>query len=173
MAFGPPLPLGLTSKQEYFDLQLSRPPEGRLPDLLNNVLPEGLEMLEARPILTKTSSLSAVINVAVYCVGVDCRSFSEPISAFLARSSVPILRHGEDNPREVDIRPFILSLRENEAKDGIEMMVRIGNEGGTNPREVPRALTRLSDGEIAQLPTERTGLYAERGGRLLSPLDLI
>jgi hypothetical protein len=67
VSFGPPLPVGVTSRAEYLDLPL----EGYDNDLvqdLNRVLPEGLFGLEFRRLPTTAPSLGRSVNLAEYWV---------------------------------------------------------------------------------------------------------
>jgi radical SAM-linked protein len=173
VAFGPPLTLGFVSRAEFLDLQLSRPPEGPLPGIVNPVLPAGLWILESRPILRKTDSLSSVVNTAAYECLVPGPSLSGSINSFLSRGEVRIVRKQGDRQREVDIRPLVLSLRELAGGGGIEMLLRAGGAEGVNPREVLREVTGLPEEGILGLLIERVGLFVERQGKLVSPMELI
>ncbi len=58
MAFGPPLPLGMTSVAEYVDLQMERPWRIEDETRLKEALPPGFEFIEAWPFVGKPASLS-------------------------------------------------------------------------------------------------------------------
>lgn len=62
LAFSPALPVGVESLAEYLDLWLSRMPgESEIEKGLNAVLPDGLAVLDARPIPLNASSLEGSI----------------------------------------------------------------------------------------------------------------
>ncbi len=62
LAFSPALPVGVESLAEYLDLWLSRMPEEREVETgLNEVLPEGVFVLDARPVPLNASSLEQSI----------------------------------------------------------------------------------------------------------------
>jgi radical SAM family uncharacterized protein/radical SAM-linked protein len=62
MAFSPALPVGVESLAEYLDLWFSRMPEaGEVEKGLNEVLPEGISVRDARPVPLNASSLEQSI----------------------------------------------------------------------------------------------------------------
>lgn len=66
IAFGPPLPLGMTSMGEYLDMEFAKPLFGEVLEKLNQALPKGIRALEAKPIFGKATSLSSAIISADY-----------------------------------------------------------------------------------------------------------
>ena len=68
VAFGPPLPVGLTSAEEYLDLQMAGHYPGDLVRDLGPAMPRDLHVLDARPVFTKVGSLGAGLVAARYAV---------------------------------------------------------------------------------------------------------
>ncbi len=169
VSFCPPLSLGFTSSSEFFDIPLEGAYRGDLRTALNQVLPQGIEVLEVKPILPSVRSLSQTINLATYRIS----PLSIPqiaLSQFLDRSSIVVVREvKEGGVREVDIRPSVLDMTERNGS--LEVSLRIGGRGRPKLREVLRELTDFEEEEFLNLKVERTGLFVMKGKDLISPLD--
>jgi radical SAM-linked protein len=185
MSFGPPLPLGFRSRAEAFDLELSRPPAVDLAERLNAVLPDSLRVLDFRPILFKTPSLMSALEGASYRVrfprpfldgaGLDPARAGETleprITALLARDHVVVRRESEGQTREFDARPSIVSLGIAADEAALEAHIRFTPRAQARPDELVALL--LPGCDPRTLDVERTGLWAEVGGRRLGPLALL
>ena len=66
IAFGPPLPLGLTSDDEYLDLQLESVFTDRHFQRLQACLPTGFAVVSYKPVFNTSQSLSECLNRADY-----------------------------------------------------------------------------------------------------------
>ncbi|HEU4333984.1 MAG TPA: TIGR03960 family B12-binding radical SAM protein, partial [Candidatus Eisenbacteria bacterium] len=80
IAYGPPLSLGATSRAEYFDLELAQGVPWETIAALNEILPEGVRILEGKPFSRNVDSLMSVITRADYRV-----SLTESLMDRLAR----------------------------------------------------------------------------------------
>ena len=156
ISFSPPLPLGLTSKGEYADIEFSvfiNPKE--LEERLNRELPPGLEIKEAKIIPLKSRSLMATFNCAEYEAKLPLNRIQDlgsRIQDLLKRREILIKRETPKGIKEIDIRPSILEL---ELKDStLRMLLRIE----VRPQEVVRALLNLSREETLKLSIERKDL---------------
>ncbi|HEV2105082.1 MAG TPA: TIGR03936 family radical SAM-associated protein, partial [Candidatus Eisenbacteria bacterium] len=187
MSFGPPLPLGYRSRAEAFDLELERPPGVDLAERLNAVLPEGLRVLDFRPILFKTPSLMSQLEGASYRVRFP-RGFLDTagipperllaeldarVAALLARDVVVVRRRSEDQAREFDARPSIAAMlaHAGEPPAVLDLHVRFTLRAAARPDDLVGLLFPGSDPRTVDV--ERTELWAERGGERLDPLRLL
>jgi radical SAM-linked protein len=120
IAFGPPLPLGIESESEYFDVQFHRTVTFDPVLELNQVLPEGLRIIDGRRISKPRRSLTASIEFATYRVewpnggskGPDSQDVERLIAGFMAREKAPLTRPPrKEDGRSVtlDLRPLVLS----------------------------------------------------------------
>ena len=67
LSFGPPLPLGLESEAEFFDLELTADLAAEAVfQALKETLPPGLEVIKVQRLIGKTSSLMAGIKALSY-----------------------------------------------------------------------------------------------------------
>jgi radical SAM family uncharacterized protein/radical SAM-linked protein len=187
MSFGPPLPLGHRSRAEVFDLELTRPPGVDLADLLNAVLPEGLRVLDFRPILFKTPSLMSQLEGATYRVrfpagflgeaGIAPESLADTLERgileLLARPHVVVRRKSEEQAREFDARPSIVALEvgSDEPPAVLDARVRFTPRASVRPEEVVGLL--IPSGDSRTVDIERTELWSEVGGSRLDALELL
>lgn len=176
ISYGPALALGITSRVELADFTLNQAvsPE-ELRTSLNRVLSPEAQILLAREVPVGEPALTSVINRASYRVSLtrDKITLVDTLSIkaqdILERESLVVKRVKKGKSREVEIRPFILDLavsQVDEAASALDILIVIGSDGATNPREI----LSLFGLELAQAGVfvERTGLYQEKEGRLLS-----
>lgn len=177
VSLGPPLALGYTSDAEYFDLHLEQPYQEEFLKRLNQQLPEGFAVVQARPVFGKVASVSSQINLACYEVDLDD---SAPVSEertqnLLEQESVTITRHRGDEEKQVDVRPAIIELRLNETQSGnkrLEMALGLGNLGFVRPDEVLSQCLNLEDEKVLTLKIHRRALLVVHGERRLSPFEV-
>ncbi|HEY4000683.1 MAG TPA: TIGR03936 family radical SAM-associated protein [Candidatus Xenobia bacterium] len=150
MAFASALPVGAESIGEWLDLDLDPldpTDSGAAQQILNQALPPGLHILEAREISLPCKSLGGIIGMSVWqfrgAPDADTR-----IPSTLEASSLPIIRRSQRR----DIRPFIERLTPQD--DGFEAWIRIEQNGSVKPEELLTAM--------GYLPEERTGIRATR-----------
>jgi radical SAM family uncharacterized protein/radical SAM-linked protein len=176
IAFGPPLPVGLTSTAEYLDIQFVKPLVGDLAYRLGSSLPEGIEILTTKPIFHKTESLMATINIAEYRA--HLRGFhkqanlQKTLNDLLAKEYLSVQRVTPKESKMVNIREHLLDLHL-EGEDYLNMRLRIGESGHARPLEILAAVLTLSDEELLRVPIQRTHQFIERDGQLISPMEVI
>lgn len=175
LSFGPPLPLGYTSDAEFFDLTLESNLMTYMIDNLSDQLPDGIEILEARPALGKKASLNAALNRAEYRVPID--SWQHPdeleakIATLMSTDQLKCERGAADKRKTVDIRPAIYDLRiEN---GSLIMVLGLGDGGYAKPPEI---VSFLKDGLTVAplaLPYHRQAVYRiDDFGNQLNPMEL-
>jgi radical SAM family uncharacterized protein/radical SAM-linked protein len=187
MSFGPPLPLGHRSRAEVFDLELTRPPGFDLAERLNAVLPEGLRVLDFRPILFKTASLMSQLEGATYRVRFPDAFLAEAgltpdllreiltrgIDELLRRDHVVVRRKGETQIREFDARASIVALEigADEPSTVLDTRIRFTPRASVRPEELVGLL--IPSGDARTVDIERRAMWAEVGDRRLEPLALL
>ncbi|NOX87847.1 MAG: TIGR03960 family B12-binding radical SAM protein [Calditrichaeota bacterium] len=115
ISFGQPLALGIKSKAEFFDIEISADYGGDLKTQVNPYLPEGLKILRVCPIKSKTSSLSQAINVSEYEIIMDgsdvsLKQIDQTIGKIRRSPTLVIQRQRKGDLKSIDIRPFIDSI---------------------------------------------------------------
>jgi radical SAM-linked protein len=69
LSMGPALPVGYEGRAEYFDVDCTAPLRKQHLDRANAVLPEGIEILDARPLLPGAPKLGRSVAAARYRIG--------------------------------------------------------------------------------------------------------
>lgn len=185
ISLSPPLPIGITSESEFVDFNLtSYVPAAEAKRLLNEALPEGIQALDARLMGDDAKPVGKVIDTAVFAATVPDTSDEDlqtAIAGFLEKDSVPYERVQPRRTRIVDLRPGVHRLevelldKDQNGSSHLVMALDDGIAGTTKPWEVIEVIS-----ELASIPREdwerasvhRRGLFARRGDRLVSPMDL-
>ncbi|HYH03047.1 MAG TPA: TIGR03936 family radical SAM-associated protein [Bacillota bacterium] len=176
LSFGPALAVGLSSIDEYFDLELLKEytPE-ELMSRLNPVLPSGLQVTAVRRCLNHVKPLNAIINRAAYIVelSVDAAIMPEITAAFealLNRTEILVTRTNKNGTKTVDIRPWLHNLKTEivaETKLQLRLTGEIGSGGNLRPEELLDLITH----PVEVLNIVRVGLWHEQDGIVKKPLD--
>jgi radical SAM family uncharacterized protein/radical SAM-linked protein len=175
LSFGPPLPLGFTSEAELVDITLEVNLVPYMLDNLKQVMPDGIEMLDARVVLGSNASLSSALNRVVYTVSADywesAPSLQAQIDRLLARETLEIERIGKTATKQIDIRPAIHGLSIESEK--LVMLLGLGEGGYARATEVvPFFAEGLRIDPIA-LPFHRREMFRlEPDGRRIDAMDL-
>jgi radical SAM-linked protein len=171
IAFGPALSVGMESEAEYLDMETD--PFIDLPKAvkeLNNSLPEGIRVLEARILPKKAPSLSGSITRYSYGIGIP-GEHAEDLAArskeFLSRQTVMVEKDG----KQKDIRPGIESI---EMSSLDRLMVTLLDSEKVRPRiqDVLMQLFGLSDDQAALFRIRRTAMYMKENGSWKSPMEV-
>lgn len=185
VSLSPPLPIGVTSECELVDIFLSdyvSPAEAAR--LFSESLPKGIEVVRCRLMKGGGKSVGKIIDTAAYRVVLpekagSKREWRRAVEVFLGKESVEFERVQPRRTRVVELRSGVhgLEVLEDEPAAGvrISMVVDDGTRGTVKPREVFEVLSGLAGAppglwEGAQV--SREGLFARRGDRLVSPMEL-
>lgn len=170
MSFASALGLGLTSNGEYMDIEvLESIPSKEAVGRLNQVMVEGMEVLSYRQIPDgKANNGMALVDAADYTVTFRDGYAPKPgwetrLQEFYRQPSISIQKITKKGERQLDIRPYILSL---DAADGkVRMRVCAGSRDNLKPELVMEAfVTYLGEEYQAYaLQINREELYAKNG----------
>jgi radical SAM family uncharacterized protein/radical SAM-linked protein len=192
IAYGPPLPLGATSRAEYFDLELAQPCPWTTIAGMNDVLPEGITILDGRPFTKSLDSLMASIARADYRValtgylmdrlskGEDVHLVRQELEQSAARfrdaTDWPVSKpvHGQKG-RTVNARPAVAELRLDEEAEtlGVELSSRLQAPGYLRPDLLFKSLLPSFEFDPRLLVVSREAMWVERGTTLLTPLEAL
>jgi len=174
--FAAPIPVGITGREEYVDIELKQPfPLLELARRLAAALPVGLRVKQVGRVPKKAPALMAVVGRADYTARgalagrVSNRGLREMIVSFLEQEEILVTRKRKQKEKRINIRPGIFLFKGNIAEEVgeivLEMGLKTGGEGSVRPEEVLGEFVAY-----ASLPLndegffiERTGLYAQRG----------
>lgn len=170
LVFAAPLAVGIEGRNEYFDLYLeSQWNEGMLKKVLQEQLPEGLEIKATLPVDPLAVPLSALVEAALYVALFPAFPEEQEFSftAILEAKEIIVTRKGKKGSKEVDIRPFIYHLETKRNSDNIWlfMLLATGVTGGARPEEV----LALFPGEKAPAKLFRENIFLRSGEALITP----
>ncbi|TCL64204.1 radical SAM-linked protein [Hydrogenispora ethanolica] len=178
LSFGPALAVGISSMDEYFDLELVDHDEPeRLAKELNGALPEGLRVLAVKKIETHhpVKSLNAILNRAAYTVELNVAAGAQAeimsqLDQLKEASEIKIARNTKEGQKVVNIRPWLHNLSTKKINDNIlavYIVGEIGSGGHLRPEDIIHALPQ----PVEIVSIVRTGLWHEEQGRVLKPMD--
>lgn len=143
LAFGPPLPLGVESEAEYFDLVLtSALPEEEVARALQQNLPSGLHLLSVQPLPEKAPSLMSQVTGIDYRFSLTRKEpwTDEEVKAWFgtlwSRPELTVTKRTPDGEKQVDLRPLWLGYDLSFQKDGLilfQVRVAFGPRGTLRP----------------------------------------
>jgi len=183
LSFASALAVGVTSEREYADLELKDDVDLR--DIIGRLaaaMPPGIEIKAGRFIPDNAPALMAEVNRAAYKVlapvndTLQREELDSQIEDFMSLPEVVITKWTRKGPRQKNIRPGIVSF-EGYLSDGeveFSLITVTGSEGNIRPEEVVSAFTKHSGLPIDSdsLYIRRMALYIEKGGKLVSPMDI-
>ena len=190
IAYGPPLTLGATSAAEYFDLDLAQACPWSTVLAMNDVLPEGLRIVDGKPFTKSSDSLMAAITRADYRVEltpylVDTLARDENLhrvrheletnlGALLASSEWMVAKqsHGQKG-KTVNARPSVATLTTNAEGVGVRLASRLQATGYLRPDLLFRSLLPSLEFDPRLLLVRREAMWVERGGTLRTPLEAL
>jgi radical SAM-linked protein len=153
--------VGVESTGEYADVVLFEPVEpGQFQAALNAVLPDHIHILDAVTVPLKMPSLMSEPLAARYDIEVsvhllpDGASPVARVQAMLARDDIPMQRWHKKGPRQVNIRPGIVSLEVLPVADDtltLALLAREEPEAKAKPLEVMQALFELNDEQLSSV----------------------
>jgi radical SAM family uncharacterized protein/radical SAM-linked protein len=174
MSFGPALPVGVESETEYLDMETDP-----LIDLLtitkslNQTLPPGIRILEARIVPRKAPSLSGSISRYTYRVQAPDRydqGLADRVRTFMAQASVVVEKEG----KQKDIRPAIESISTVLSASGTVLEVTLQDKDNVRARiqDVVEKIFEIGPEESAIFRIRRTALFCSVDGRWAGPMDV-
>ncbi len=175
LSLGQPLSVGMIGYGEFFDLELTTDiATDFFVKELNQFLPEGIEVDQAREIPESSKSLQAVVNTAVYLLRLEYSGeidFKKLKNDFLNQSQIKIIRkRRKKKDRELDLKPMIYDLKLKKP-DQWRFTVSTGSNGNVRPSELSRAL-RQKEERINKTPVIniiREGLFVRKKEKLYPP----
>jgi radical SAM-linked protein len=178
VSFGLALPTGHESVAEYLDVELVEGPAcsdhldvPRLPALLGEALPDGVDVVAAAVLEGRVPSLQDDVTSCsweVEVLGMDPASLADVIEEALGAGQLPVTRERKGRQVTDDLRPAILFLGLVEVREGSALL---GAELATHPRGVrPAELLQALRPDLEAGLVRRTHQWIERGGARWEPL---
>lgn len=172
MSFGPPLALGIASIAEYVDVEAEMGYEHDIQMKLNQVLPEGIQILMQKIIYAKVPSLASIINRATYETFLE--DFELPyawIQEWFSQEKIMVERIVKEEVKKFEIKPFISNIELQENK----LYITLDAKGDRMAKitEVLDSLFGMRNVDSRLFFTQRTGQYIVNGGEVIDPFAVI
>jgi radical SAM-linked protein len=192
VSFGPPLPLGMTSTAEYFDVTFARDVPEDFAQALNRMLPEGLAVTAAAPVRTDPESLNSAIQIADYEVsfpdvlidgafgGMDFDELrarlERGVARILSADDLPVTKVRGEETRTFNARPSLIRadvVRDDGGRPLLALRVTLGQADSARPELLTAALCDWADLDERLLRIHRGRLAIPGRSELLDPLDVV
>lgn len=179
IAFGPPLPVGVSSESEYVDVMIDyRVPLKDIASALDRAFPQDLRCREVRYVRADATSLMSLITLASYRIVVSVHPLltrdevQNCLNSLMAEKEIALLIKDKEKVFLVDQIVKALDL-EGLGKDllTLNFLGLVGSAGGVRP-DVLIAKMLATDDEPRHLEFQaihRTGLYWEKDGKPVKP----
>lgn len=184
LSFATALALGISSKGEYFDLEMEKilePSEFILK--LNSILPDGIEILDAKYVNGKTRIMSQIkwssyIIEVFFKNKITLEEVNSKINNILSKKEIIIYKEKKKGKRivkrEVNIRDLIKKvdiISKNNDSIIIKTMLKTGSYGNLKPEVIIDLLIKEGlDIDTEQTNIERLELYIEDNGNIVTPI---
>ena len=182
IAYGPALAVGISSSAEYMDVNLKNSmEETELVERLNASLPPGIRAVAAKYLPDGAPSLNAVIDAAAYRItgwpAVWTQGLEQKLRDFFEKESIFIERTDKKGrKKQVNIKPMIAEIQRVLVTDGgllLDVILDTGSRSNLKPSDLVEALERDAGTHLQDVCIHRKGLLIKRGGRYLSPLEVM
>jgi len=158
------------------DVQYYRDKERDIKSALNKILPQGLTILETRNLYGKHQSLASVINRAEYDVILyrtfDQSYLNQSIAELLERKQITIKRKRGADEQELDMRPFIESIRTVGKNEKLHVSLHILHGRTARIPEILSEMLSLTAEEITLSRVNRSNLLIQFGDVKATPLEV-
>jgi len=192
ISFGPALPVGMESAEEWMDFEtIIKVSTDDLLAKLNRELPEDLRFITIREVDPRSPALFNLISAAEYSVSLDKPEIDEAVRStlngtsvdlsraemharmvvdFLSQEKILITRIRKENEKQIDIRPLIkLAEVQNGSQPlSLRLILGAGSSGTLRPEEFLETMYKLPR-EHFRIRRERQ--LTEQGMKLVSPLE--
>jgi radical SAM family uncharacterized protein/radical SAM-linked protein len=174
ISYGPALATGYTSESEFMDVHIAIEGPYDIKASLSPHLPLGIEIKSTKKLVTKSRSLTALIDrldYDIYLDGtIDQKEIDTLISELLSKDEIIVkrLKKGKDL-KVYNIRPSILQMTSNPR--GLSLQSKIFNGLSVRAEEILRHLLPGQETLIKTAKVNRTNLFISDGDKYLSPLD--
>ncbi|RUL86857.1 TIGR03936 family radical SAM-associated protein [Tautonia sociabilis] len=135
-AFPSALALGIEGRREVLELELAEPlPPAEVLRRLADVVPPGLEFLEAEPAPSRAGRVEAV-EFRLPLPEPRREAAARAAAELLGREHCPILRRKPDRDVALDLRPFLLDASVDPDDGALRLRLKVEPGGSARPEEV-------------------------------------
>ena len=166
LSFAMPLALGYTSAAEFGEVTLASGVDIKdFISKINRALPPGVCVVAAKSVPDEYKPLMPRVRASSYdAVLTADHSLNDDVAALLLKTSIVKTKQGKSGPRQLDIRPLIVSL--SAGGDVLHMTLKTSGEESLSPKLL------LDEFSGTVVSVRRTALYGEKDGRLVSLMEI-
>ncbi len=137
IAFGPALPVGMESEDEYIDVEcVTEVDWDAITSGVNNYLPEGIDFVNAKPLEPGVKSISASIvanDIEIELVEpADTAEVRSAVDDFMRLDSYKITR----KEKEIDLRPLVEGIEIDQSGTKLTYTATVGGKGSVRPEDI-------------------------------------
>jgi radical SAM-linked protein len=192
VAFGPPLPLGMTSGAEFVDVAFAQEVPESFARSLNQALPEGLVVIGSAPIRNEPASLQSAIQIAGYEVSfpdvlIPDRESGDGFDAFLERldakvrealasDHLDVVKTRGETSKTMNVRPSLLraeAVRDDGGRPALSLTLSLNRPDSVRPERLTAALIDWTSVDERLLRVHRSSLIIPGRNKDLDPLDVV
>ena len=137
LTFALPLSLGQEGLQESMDIKLPDDYDlNALPDQLNGVLPEGLEVIRAAEAQHKPAAIDrAAYRIVLASESAGTDGLTEKLDAFLAQPRIMVTKKTKNGEKEMDLQAYLTDIETGAAENGVTISLTLpaGSSININP----------------------------------------
>jgi radical SAM-linked protein len=176
LSFGPALAVGISSTDEYFDVELAQPYEpDQILSVLNRVLPDGIKITAVKQIKHHIKPLNAVINRAAYLIQIQADpeamvGVTAWLNGLMGLTEINFLRRSKNGQKMVNIRPWLHNLK-TETINQNTLQINLAGENGSGGNLRPEDIVGNIPQPVEVLNITRIGLWNEEKGLVRKPLE--
>lgn len=185
MVFALPLSVGVTSEVEYVDFSFeSEVSPSVLIKRLNQQLPNGIRLVEAREKNTKENIMATICSAkyniyAVFKKEIALEDLRKNVVDFLDSESIIIKKKTKKDSKDIDIKPMIYDIKtfhlgsEMEYRDIFCFSVSLaaGSVENLKPELLIEALGEFLGHKIEPIKVHRIGLLLKKDNNAIEPLS--
>ncbi len=166
MSIAYPLPVGVTSEEEYLDLQVdSEPDYEKLVEQINSAMPKDIKIIKAwQPKENLNLICFAKYNVKV-TLEKELENLTSLIEEFCGRDEIVIDKKTKKGISATDIKPMIKEIKilnENNLEIDFEFVLSIGEKANLKATGVIDAMEKyIPEFKAMYLDIERDGIFKE------------
>ncbi|HDL78533.1 MAG TPA: DUF2344 domain-containing protein [Bacteroidetes bacterium] len=145
-----------------------------MPESLNGILPEGLRFLAVKKFSGRPEAIASLLDETGYTIYFGEKFPSDPsvFSDFMNRAEVEVIRFHKKKSERLNIRPFVKALQFDEKTKSLRVETRFINGKTVKLKELFSALFTERPDYFAESTVIRTGLWALRSGKRLTPMEV-
>lgn len=142
IVFALPLGVGINTEGDYIDVSMEIPVEPEeFITKVNEVLPEGLEIISAVSIDEPKNSLMSVVTIAEYRV--DAPGISKNLEEIFAMEKIETTKKSKGKEVAVDIKPLLITITDTSEPDSARYMCYAGSTQNLRPDVLLKAMTEI------------------------------